>query len=216
MLDGRGAKPCRCRTLKERAAALALIPPYFGEPRLDTLAPRPDLHPAQAKEIAHIRKNPNASYMLVGRNGVGKSHLAWSLYAHAVEQGRRCVAVKMDALLSQYRRFELMRTDDPENMWRPDVLSEDLKQTARRWCIFIDELEKATPTEFAAKRFFYLVDAIREYGHQLITTSNLQPQTLQAHWSRDPVNRQGQALNGVWGNSIAARIAEVCTKVDLF
>lgn len=206
LLAGHGAKRCRCKAEKERATALALVPPRFGSPRLDTLAARSDLHPKQAQIISGIRANPNESYLFYGLNGVGKSHLGWALYCHAIAEGRRAVAAKLDALLTEYRKFELQRSDDPENHWRPCILSEDLKSKDRRWTIFLDELEKSTPTEFAAKRLFALLDAAQEYGHQLLFTSNLTPEKLQHRWSRE---------DEVWGNSIARRIAQVCTIVDL-
>jgi DNA replication protein DnaC len=200
---------------RERAAALALIPPKFCNPRLETLVPRPDFHPEQAAKIAEMRAYPLASYLFCGANGVGKTHMAWALFAYAVNHGQRAVACKLDELLVEYRRFELARQDDPENTWRPRVLSEDLKQTGRRWTIFLDELEKSTPTEFAAKRLFALVDAAQEFGHQLVFTSNLTPEELQAVWSRVKVDGRYED-NRVWGNSIATRIAQSCTIIDLF
>lgn len=197
---------CECRTRRYRAAAFARVPALFNQPRLATIAARPSLHTKQAGVIEMLKANPSGSYFFHGRNGAGKTHLAWALYCEAVDRDRYVVACKLDELLVEYRRFELMRQDDPENRWRPTILSDDLKRSDKRWFIFIDELEKSTPTEFAAKRFFALVDAIQEYGHQFVGTSNLAPKKLQERWSRD---------DDVWGNSIARRIAQTCALVDL-
>ena len=210
-----GVRRCSCKLERERIRALSLIPPKFMCPRLESLAPRPDLHPAQEEKIAEMRQYPLASYLFCGRNGAGKTHMAWALYARAVMENHRAVACKLDELLVEYRRFELIRQDDPENTWRPRVLSEDLKQTDRRWTIFLDELEKSTPTEFAAKRLFALVDAAQEFGHQMIFTSNLDERELQATWSRVKVDGHYED-NRVWGNSIATRIGQACTIIDLF
>lgn len=202
-----GVRRCPCVLRKERDRALAAVPPRFASSRLSSLDARADLHPKQARVIEALRENPDASYLFVGANGVGKTHLAWALYAHAAERGRKAVARKLDELLSEYRRFELMRQDDPENTWRPAVLSDDLKRNDRTWSIFLDEAEKATPTEFAAKRLFALLDAAQEFGHQLIFTSNLTPERLQSRWAKE---------DEVWGNSIARRIAQTCTVVEMF
>ncbi len=135
-----GVRRCTCKLERDRIRALSLIPPKFNVPRLGSLAPRADLHPDQADKIAEMRRYPLASYLFCGRNGVGKTHLAWSLFAFAVNENQKAVACKLDELLVEYRRFELIRQDDPENTWRPRVLSEDLKQTTRRWTIFLDLL----------------------------------------------------------------------------
>ncbi len=203
MLAGRGAKRCRCRFERERDRALAAIPVRFQRARLEALMPRPELHPKQALVIARLREQPAASYYLFGRNGAGKTHLAWALYAHAAEKLRPVVGCLTSELIAEFRRYEV---ETPDSVWRPRILANDLERAERRWLIMLDELEKARPTEFAAERLFALINAAIEGGHQLVVTSNLAPERLQAHWGR---------IDEIWGNSIAARIAQTCTLVEM-
>jgi DNA replication protein DnaC len=72
--------------------------------------------------------------------------------------------------------------------------------------LFLDEFEKARPTEFASEMLFNLLDAARNFNHQLVITSNLDPEKLRAHWSR---------IDEIWGNSIMARLWD-CHRVELF
>jgi hypothetical protein len=64
------------------------------------------------------------------------------------------------------------------------VTSEDLRSNSRRWLVFLDEFEKARPTEFAGEQLFLLMDAVYTYRHQLVVASNLGKDDLRARWSQ--------------------------------
>src|SRR6185295_13414690 len=79
LVPGRGARSCICVKRATRKARLALVPPQFNSPRLYRLKADKKRHPGQANAIAALQENPQGSFLLLGKNFTGKSHLAWAL-----------------------------------------------------------------------------------------------------------------------------------------
>lgn len=175
----RGMKRCECSTRKLRTRALKRIPPAYRDLDLATLQPRSDLHAKQSELIEAVCHYPQQSYLLCGKNRTGKSAIGWVLYRAAIEAERPAIALPTAELLMQFRRWEL--NQDP-----PAVDAESLRD-GRRWLLFLDEFDKARPTEFAAEQLFLLLDAACSYHHQVVITSNLAPDALKEHWSRSQI-----------------------------
>ena len=199
------AENCLCVRRATYKAQLAIIPPKFGNPRLRRLQPRADLHSRQAVAIRFIQEHPNDSYLLTGKNGTGKSHFGWALYRHVIAAKRPAVACALTDLLYEYRRVEI-GVPEGETLKSPRVTAEDLKRVGKPWLLFIDEFEKARPSEFSSEQLFKLLDAATSFGHQLVITSNMKPDELRHHWSR---------IDEIWGNSIMTRL-QVCNQVEFF
>jgi len=201
------ARPCRCARRKKARNALSQIPPRFGKPKLSRLVPNADRHPKQSLVIDTFRRNPDRSYLFSGENGCGKTHFAWALWRHALAKGRRVVGCSVRELLEDYRKAATTGSPGVDvTVFRPRVLPEDLKVRGARWTIFLDEFEKARPSEFAVEMLFALVDAAYQFQQQLIVTTNFRVEALIGHWGR---------LDGVWGKSIVRRL-EVCTRIEMF
>lgn len=202
--DGRsrGVKECECLARQKRDRAIARIPSAYRSARLETLAARPDLHATQAGLIPEMQASPGASFLLFGRNGCGKSLCGWSLYRRALEDGRPAVGLPTAELLAEFRRWEV-------NGAEPSVMAELLRDDRRRWMIFLDEFEKARPSEFAGEALFALLDAAYNYRHQVVITSNLNPSGLQEHWQR---------ASETYGVSIMRRLLELpdAVHVEMF
>jgi DNA replication protein DnaC len=141
--------------------------------------------------------------VLCGRNGSGKTHIGWALYRHAVVSGRKAIGCLLAELIESYRNFELLdqaerlkamrdRTKD-----RPLILPDDLKTGEHRFTLFLDEFEKARPTEFASEYLFRLLNAARDFKHQVIITSNLDWDGMLERWSK---------ISDVYGNAIMTRL----------
>lgn len=200
--QNRGVKKCQCLLERIQRAAVSRIPPRYRLLRLESLRPQTSLHFKQASVIEDIKGNPGASYLLFGKQGTGKSLLGWLLYRVAAEAGRPVVGLSVSDLLFQFRRFEVDRIE-------PIVDAESLHDPYRRWLIFLDECEKARPSEFAGEKLFALLDAAYNYGHQVVITSNLQPNALKLHWSR---------ASEQYGPSIMRRLLELpdAVHVEMF
>lgn len=190
---------------KQAKSQLAVVPPVFNNPRLSRLRPRSDLHPAQVSAITHVRANPNDSYLFVGKNGTGKSHIAWALYRHAIASRRPAVTCTVRDLLAEFRRVEV-GVPDGETLKSPRITAETLRKPGRSWFVFLDEFEKARPSEFASEQLFNLLDAAKSFNHQIVVTSNMNVNGLHNHWSR---------VDPIWGNSILTRL-EFCNQVEFF
>lgn len=193
--DGRclGVRECVCLFERKRDRAIARIPPQYRNISLETLHPRPDLHPTQSSLIPELIAHPEASFLLFGRNGSGKSLCGWALYRRALEEGRPAVGLPTAELLAEFRRWEVSGAE-------PSVTAELLRDDRRRWLIFLDEFEKARPSEFAGEGLFALLDAAYNYRHQVVITSNLTPSGLQDHWQR---------ASESYGTSILRRLLEL-------
>lgn len=194
LVKGRGAKRCECLKAKIRARLLERIPPEYRGLDLGSIEPDLSRHPEQAGLIAALKKDSGISLLLAGRVGCGKSLIGWLLYKRAIEADRPAVAIPLAELLGQFRRFEC----GSEHL--PAVTSENLRDGGRRWLIFLDEFDKARPTEFAGEQLFLLMDAIYTYRHQLVITSNVPKDALRSHWSQ---------ASEQYGVSIMRRVLEL-------
>lgn len=161
---------------------------------LETITPNAAKHPLQADVIATMREHSESSFAFFGRNGCGKSLFGWLLYRKAIEAGRSAFGMPLSELLAQYRAFE------KDNDKLADVMPADLRQNKRRYLIFLDEIEKARPSEFAGEMLFRLIDAAYSFSHQLIVTTNTTAERLSAHWSEN---------GDTYGSSIVRRIMEM-------
>jgi DNA replication protein DnaC len=158
--------------IEQRKRLLANIPSKFASAQLEMIQPDPLIHPKQASILSTLRANPEGSYFFAGRPGKGKSLFMWALYRYAVEKGvRRVVVCTLSDLLEEYR--SVFRSIDIGEMPRtPRLLPEHLQQNEAKYAIFLDDIDKANATDYAAEQVYRLVNAIYEYGHQLVVTTN--------------------------------------------
>lgn len=179
------------------------VPPEYREIDLATVRPDNSRHAKQAALLDALRTDPTGSYALTGRVGCGKSLFGWLLYKQAAMSGRPVVAMPLAELLMEYRRYEL----GSENV--PTVTYDDLRTDKKRYFLFLDEFDKARPSEFAGEQLFLLIDTVYTYRHQLVVTSNLTTDDLRAHWSR---------ASEQYGVSIMRRLLEMegMTRVEMF
>ena len=195
-----GAQRCGCLRERIRDRALGRIPPVYRPLRLATIEPDANRHALQPAIISAMRITPQKSFAFYGANGCGKTLFSWLLYRDAVDRNQMAVGLTLAVLLEQFRAYER----DPDKL--ADIMPFDLRQDSRKYFVFLDELDKARPSEFSAEMLFLLMDAIVNYGHQVVVTSNLLPCDLSAHWSRN---------GDTYGPSILRRIREIADGVEV-
>lgn len=206
-ITGNGARFCQCRLAQIRANRLAKIPPKFAGHKLSTLEPNTALHPKQAEVIPFIKANPESSYVLAGRFGCGKSLMMWMLYRNAIKQTpRRVVVCTLAELLAEFRAF-IQSSMNNETPKIPSLSAAELRQRETPYSIFLDDIDKARPTEYAAEQFFEIVNAIYEYQHQLVVTTNLQIRELSEHFDR---------ADDRFGGAIVRRLVDNAKVVEMF
>lgn len=180
-----------------KSSRLSKIPPKFADVRLADIRPRS----GQGEIVALAKADPLQSFVLAGKFGTGKSMLMWALYREAVEREvPRLVTCTLAELLNEYRQF--INGAHP-----PRLNAEELRQTHTRYSIFLDDIDKARPTEYAAEQFFEIVNAIYEYGHQVVTTTNLRIGELVDHFDR---------ADARFGGAIVRRLVDDAKVVEMF
>lgn len=178
-----GARPCpNCVRPEDRIAIMReRVPKRYQGITLEHLEPRVDLHPQQAKHIKLLQDHPERNYYICGRNDTGKTHLLYALYDHALVSGRN---VMIGTLFEMIESVKSGFGEHPENRKIHGIRMADLDQTRYKYGIFIDDADKARPTEFVAEFFFDFVDRIYKNQHQLVVTSQLDPEGLADHFER--------------------------------
>lgn len=200
------SRKCVCVVRRIQAQKLSVIPPAFKLANLDNLEPDAARHPKQPAVIDAMRRSPEASYFLAGRFGTGKTYLMWALYRHAVMAGKRTVVCTLSELIGEYHRF-IQLSKAGQMLQYPRVGAEDLRQQHTRFSIFLDDVDKARPTEYVAEQLFELVDAIYAFGHQIVVTTNLTAAALAQHFER---------ADERYGGAIVRRITEGATSAEMF
>lgn len=200
------SRKCVCVVRRIQSQKLSVIPPAFKSANLENLQPDEKRHPKQPVLIDAIRGNPEGSYFLAGRFGTGKTYLMWALYRHAVLAGKRTVICTLSELIGEYKRF-IQQSSSGQQLQYPRVGAEDLRQQHTRYSIFLDDVDKARPTEYVAEQLFELVDAIYAFGHQIVVTTNLTAAALAQHFER---------ADERYGGAIVRRITEGATSAEMF
>jgi DNA replication protein DnaC len=166
----------------------------------------PAKHTKQDGIIGAMRSKPDRSYFLAGIPGTGKSLMMWSLYRYAVETGTtKVVACTLSELLDEYRAFIRASKADQGPIY-PRLNADELRQADTRYSIFLDDIDKANPTDYVAEQVFNIVNAVYEYGHQLVVTTNKPIRALIDHYDRSDSR----------GEPIVRRMTENATIVEMF
>lgn len=161
---------------------MGLLPKYQDQ-SLETLraapAGHPNHHPKQRQVIEQLNQNPYLSYLICGKNGMGKSTYGQMLYRRALEEARPAVAITLAELLGQMRDFK------SEAVITPAMV----RQHKERQFVFIDEFGKTggRVTEFASGSLHSLIQACEESNAQLVLAANKTKEDLSEYWSQaDP------------------------------
>lgn len=200
------SKPCTCALEKRRQSLLSRIPPGFPVVEMAQLSPRADKHPNQAIAFQQILNHPGESLFLSGRPGCGKTTALYALYREAVMKDERVVVCTLTALLSEYHKV-IRDSKAGNNITTPRLIAEDLKQDHTKFNIFLDDIDKAKPTEYAAEQLFEILNAVVDFQHRLVVTTNLTLTQLVDHFDREDER---------FGKAIVRRIAENTVRIEMF
>jgi DNA replication protein DnaC len=209
VIDGKGAKPCECRLERERSRKLNAMPvQYRSGLSLTELEPRADLHPKQAEFIELMRSDPLGKFVISGDFGTGKTHFFWTLYLEAVRSDRKIYAGTLRALIDEYQRgIEASQSGEPYIL---PIYADDFRQDRLSCSLFLDDIDKARPTEYVAERLFELVDAAHSFGHQIVVTTNLRVEQLLEHF------RRADKEFGRYGGAIIRRLLDGAHEIEMF
>ncbi len=197
------AQDCECRIMK---IVNARLPAEYAGISLATLQARPDNHPKQAEFIEQMRQDPGGSYIFSGAFGAGKSHFFWALYVEAVRARKKLFAGTLRALIDQYHKA--IEASQRSEVFLLPIYPEDLRSD-RKCALFLDDLDKARPTEYVAEQLFELLDAAISNNQQVVVTTNLSPDALITHFERAD-------NSGRFGGSIVRRLLHNAHEINMF
>lgn len=191
LIDGRLA-PCECLRpeILSRALKAAHIPPAYRHATIDTFeAGTPSTQAALRmvrERIADYGPGSQRGVMLIGPNGVGKTHLAIGILRALVERGYSGafynVIDLLDEFKAQYGRGESESRVDSD-------LTRDV--------LVLDDLGVQRATGWSAERLHAVINRRYELGRTLIVTTN----------------RTVNELRKVLDNAIVSRLYEMCAIV---
>lgn len=202
----RASRRCECYLEKIRNQKLAEIPPKFekvanGDQVLRNVDGR---GAGQFAVLERMRDRPDSNYLFWGATGTGKTFLGYLLYREAVMRNKTVTAITTLELVKQFR-YEIECRSRGEQ-FSPTLTPDRLRKPGARHFILLDEFTNAVVTPFAAERIFELVDVIYREGHQLVVTSQYDPDEIKRVWSRfDPS----------LGEAIARRVLAMCASFGL-
>lgn len=199
-------KDCVCKLEKIRRKKLSIIPEKFSTATIENIQPKTEIHPKQAEFIPVMKANPRSSFFLAGGYGKGKTYMMWALYRKAAMSDRKTVICSLTELLNEYRAFIQASSDEAKRKY-PRISADELRQNHTKYSIFLDDIDKARPTEYAAEQFFELVDAVYAYGHQIVVTTNLSVENLVLHFGR---------ADERFGGSIVRRLTDGAIICEMF
>ena len=183
------------------------VPPMYRDVRLKTLVPEPEslktlrknLMPEarQARIIQRLKANPGDSYLFTGDAGCGKTHFSMALYFHhlavwSVAAYRNPARLecpvyrfKANRMLEQHHEWEIMKYGD--NTSAPDMTEKKILRLGGEGnpvVLFLDEIDKFSPTAFKLNTLHRLLDALKETNGRVIATSNAGVKELQRRWDQ--------------------------------
>lgn len=170
-VEGKGVRPCRCRTEERRAKLLAdaCIPKLYDESTLQTYQPvKGNLSQLRAFNFAHtlVRDYPvvDRGILFMGSVGVGKTHLAVAILRGLVEKGIVCRFYEYRALLK-----------DIQNSYNPNTKTTEMSILAPLFeseAIVLDELGAARPSEWVQDTIGLIINGRYNDKKLTILTTN--------------------------------------------
>jgi DNA replication protein DnaC len=197
---------CECRKKKRLEARLSVVPQEFLGLTLTALIPDAERHPDQPAAIKQIKENPEISYGICGTFGAGKSRLLWSLFQRAALECERVAAGTLDSFVTDHKNAIQASMRGDEN-YKLKLSIEELTQNHTKYAVFLDDIDKIKPTEYAGNIVFQMLDAIKSYGHQLVWTSNKTPEELRALFDR---------VDPDYGGAIQRRLTDGVFLIEMF
>lgn len=206
VINSRTTTKCDCQLKQAWSYLRAHIPdehrPYAVLSKLTpnakfSLAPK-----VQQEMIDEVKANPEDSFILSGKNSWGKTTCSYALYRHAMYEEMMRIwnsdhkikwfngaifgkwgdefavcKVTAESLLQQYAEWRTRRDDACEPVVTRRLI-EKFKRHGVRFHLFLEEIDKITMSEPKRNTLFEIVNALCEFGGQLVITTNLRKDEL--------------------------------------
>jgi DNA replication protein DnaC len=220
VIEGKGAKPCRCRLTdaRKRSLSAARIPRRYASCSLDNFKTEPNTSTNIAFRYACrlVLDYPaiERGLLFMGPVGVGKTHLAVAILKGLVEKGVPCLFYESGSLLKQI-----------QDSYNPISNTSELRVLAPVYqaeVLVMDELGSTIPTDWVRDTIYQIINTRYNDKKLTIFTTNylddLPPAaepTIEQARSRKLSNRIKEltTLEERIGTRLRSRLYEMCNKV---
>lgn len=203
IVEGKGAKPCACRTKITQSVLLdrARLPRRYERCHWNNYAPSNSSQAAALElsmQLAMEFPNTDEGLLLSGPVGVGKTHLAVSILKGLAERGFSCLFYEFGSLLKEIQDSYNPNTKTSElNILRP-VLEADV--------LVLDELGASKPTDWVRDTMAHIINT--RYNDRRLTV-------FTTNYPDDRSNERDETLEDRIGVRLRSRLYEMCRTVRL-
>lgn len=205
VVQGRGARRCRCRTQDQQQRLLesARIPRRYGECRLSNYHPtKGNGSQPMAFNYAYrlVREYPSVDrgLLFIGPCGVGKTHLSVAILQGLIEKGVPCLFYEFGALLK-----------DIQASYNPVSQTSELEVLAPVYetdVLVLDELGAVKPTDWVRDMMMQVINTRYNDRRLTIFTTNYRDRRR---------NERDEILEDRIGVRLRSRLFEMCQTVQI-
>ncbi len=203
VVEGKGARPCRCRTQEMQAKLIeqARIPPRYERCSLSNYQPVPgNSTQLQAFNLAFklVCEYPaiDRGLLLMGSCGVGKTHLSAAILRRLIEKGISCLFYEFGALLKEIQGSYNPASNTTEmNVLAPVYEAEVL---------VLDELGAVRPTDWVRDTMMHIIST--RYNERRLTIFTTNYTDVRGHSTEETLEER-------IGVRLRSRMYEMCKTV---
>lgn len=144
-----------------------VVPPAYGDPRLDQLRGDPWWPDDIVDDLVAWADSPTRNVVLIGPVGSGKTHAAWAMLRRPFGRGLSCAGWAVVDLL------DALRPSTPDPLTLSRLRDRDL--------LLLDDIGAERPTDWTADRLYALIHHRWEHRRPIVATANLAPADLCEH-----------------------------------
>ena len=203
VVEGKGAKPCVCRTRTTQSGLLdrARLPRRYERCHWNNYVPGNSTQRAALElsmQLAMDFPNTDEGLLLSGPVGVGKTHLAVSILKGLAERGFTCLFYEFGSLLKEIQDSYNPNTKSSElSILRPVLVADVL---------VLDELGASKPTDWVRDTMAHVINT--RYNDRKLTVF-----TTNYHDERP--NDREETLEDRIGPRLRSRLYEMCRTVKI-
>jgi DNA replication protein DnaC len=203
IVEGKGAKPCICRTKQSSARRFehSRVPKRYEHCFISNYSTENSSQRAAkeaATELAHQYPATDVGLLLTGKVGVGKTHLAVSIIKMLTERGFTCLFYEFGTLLKEIQDSYNPNTKTSElSILRP-VLEADV--------LVLDELGASKPTDWVRDTMAHIINT--RYNDRRLTV-------FTTNYADERVNDREETLEDRIGTRLRSRLFEMCRAVKI-
>lgn len=203
IVDGKGARPCVCRTKVTQSSLLdrARLPRRYERCHWNNYTPQNSTQRAALElsmQLAMDFPNTDEGLLLTGPVGVGKTHLAVSILKGLAERGFSCLFYEFGSLLKEIQDSYNPNTKASELSILKPVLEADV--------LVLDELGASKPTDWVRDTMAHIINT--RYNDRRLTV-------FTTNYPEERTNDREETLEDRIGARLRSRLYEMCRTLKI-